>query len=65
MYQECMPIEYPTFGDFQVGYSYVPYQVLGELYTVEKGFSRGTIFPELDLPYGVYGNNFKNCECGG
>ena len=45
-----------------VGYSYVPIQTFGDTYCAEKAFKRGTVFPELDLPLGVYGNNFKNCD---
>ena len=39
------------------GYAYVPIQVANErnLYSPEMGLSRGTIFPTLDLPLGVYG----------
>lgn len=39
----------------KVAYAYVPVQVLGETYTPQDGLKRGTIFPELDLPMGVYG----------
>ncbi|WP_296775968.1 spore coat associated protein CotJA [Ruminococcus sp.] len=31
--------------------AYVPFQQWGELYDDEKAFSRGTLFPELDLPF--------------
>lgn len=39
------------------GYAYVPIQIANErnLYSPEMGLSRGTIFPTLDLPFGVYG----------
>ncbi len=39
------------------GYAYVPIQIADErnLYSPEMGLSRGTIFPTLDLPMGVYG----------
>ena len=29
---------------------YVPWQRWGQIYPMDKGFERGTIFPELDLP---------------
>lgn len=31
--------------------AYVPCQQWGETYSVEKGLERGTVFPELDLPF--------------
>ncbi len=33
--------------------AYVPYQCLDCLYPPMKGLQQGTIFPELDRPYGV------------
>ena len=39
----------------QVGYAYVPIQQFGEVYAPEEALKRGTLFPELDLPLGVYG----------
>ncbi len=43
-----------------VGYAYVPIQKADDrnLYDPETGLSRGTIFPPLDLPLGVYGKQF-------
>ena len=40
------------------GYAYVPTQTANDrnLYSPEMGLMRGTIFPTLDLPLGVYGN---------
>ena len=40
------------------GYAYVPMQTANDrnLYSPEMGLARGTIFPTLDLPLGVYGN---------
>ena len=39
------------------GYAYVPIQIASDrnLYSPEMGLQRGTIFPTLDLPLGVYG----------
>lgn len=39
------------------GYAYVPIQIANDrnLYSPEMGLERGTIFPTLDLPLGVYG----------
>ena len=40
-----------------VGYAYVPDQTADfrNIYSPEVGFERGTIFPVLDKPLGVYG----------
>ncbi|MEG1880088.1 MAG: spore coat associated protein CotJA [Oscillospiraceae bacterium] len=40
-----------------VGYSYVPIQQaeMRNIYDPEQGLARGTIFPILDKPFGVYG----------
>lgn len=40
-----------------VGYAFVPIQKAIEtnLYDAETGLMRGTIFPPIDLPLGVYG----------
>lgn len=44
-----------------VGYAYVPIQVAADtnLYDAETGLMRGTIFPPLDLPLGVYGKQIR------
>jgi len=34
-----------------VGMAYVPFQQFGALYSAEKGFSAGTVFPDLDKPF--------------
>lgn len=34
-----------------VGMAYVPWQKWCQTYPIEQGFQRGTIFPELDLPF--------------
>ena len=46
----------------RVGYAYVPIQkaVLTNLYNPDMGLERGTIFPILDIPLGVYG--FQYCK---
>jgi len=36
--------------------SYTPMQKWGNIYETEKGFERGTIFAELDLPFEGKGN---------
>jgi len=37
----------------KLAHAYVPFQCLNCLYTPEKGLKQGTIFPELDRPYGA------------
>lgn len=37
----------------RLAHSYVPFQFLCCLYQPEKGHNQGTIFPELDRPYGT------------
>lgn len=42
-----------------VGYGYVPWQGINEVYCADKGLCRGTIFPELDLTIDEYGSVCK------
>lgn len=37
----------------RLAHAYVPFQYLFCLYPPEKGLEQGTIFPELDRPYGA------------
>lgn len=39
------------FSAFPVGMTYVPMQKWQQTYDLGLGFSRGTIFPDLDLPF--------------
>lgn len=50
---DCMCLE-----NMPLAYSYVPYQKYEEPYDKEKAHKYGTVFPSLNLPYGVYGNEF-------
>ncbi len=45
-----------------LAYSYTPMQELGSLYDCADALKNGTVFPELNLPFGVYGNNFCKTE---
>lgn len=36
---------------FPVGMAYVPWQCWGEIYPLNTGLQRGTLFPELDKPF--------------
>lgn len=38
-------------GDLPLAMSYVPFQNWNETYPLAKALERGTIFPELDLPF--------------
>lgn len=51
----------PCFQDQPqvVGMAYVPWQHLNTVYEAEKGFARGTIFPELDKPWLVGGGSCR------
>lgn len=46
----------------RVGYAYVPIQkaVSTNLYYPDMALERGTVFPILDIPLGVYG--FQYCK---
>jgi hypothetical protein len=37
----------------KLAHAYVPFQCLMCLYSPEQGLKQGTIFPELDRPYGT------------
>ncbi|MFZ5990052.1 MAG: spore coat associated protein CotJA [Bacillota bacterium] len=43
---QCLPMP-------KLAHAYVPFQCLGCIYPPMKGLDAGTIFPELDRPYGV------------
>lgn len=44
----------------RVGYSYVPFQKLGKLYSPEVALKCGTIFPELNLTIEEYERGLYN-----
>jgi hypothetical protein len=44
----------PVTGDlstYPIAMAYVPMQQWSQTYPLSQGFSQGTIFPELDLPF--------------
>jgi hypothetical protein len=41
----------PTMEFTGYGKAYVPDQIMCQIYKGDFGFIRGTIFPELDMPY--------------
>ncbi len=56
-YDECT-----CLNKLPLAYSYTPMQELDSLYSYEDGLNNGTMFPELNMPLGVYGNNFGKRE---
>ena len=51
----CIPCNSPfdnmMLSELPVAMAYVPFQQWRGTYEAEKGLDRGTIFPELDLPF--------------
>lgn len=41
------------YSEMKLAHAYVPFQCLSCLYVPMIGLCRGTIFPELDMPYGT------------
>lgn len=57
-YQNCycngLPYCAPGYcSKLELAHAYVPFQCLGRVYEPARGLDRGTIFPELDRPYGA------------
>ena len=52
-YQQSMPCasSRDKYENKVLAMAYVPWQKWQNIYDVEKGFCRGTIFQELDLPF--------------
>lgn len=55
-FQSYSPVSWPNTGtngiqQVPVAMGYVPLQMWQQTYSLEQGLSRGTIFPELDLPF--------------
>ncbi len=46
-----MDFDKMPLGCLPIAMSYVPFQQWKETYSLDKGLARGTIFPELDLPF--------------
>lgn len=51
--QECSPST-DSRQPMALAMAYVPWQRWSNLYPLDEGFHRGTIFPELDLPFEGY-----------
>ncbi|HJC48693.1 MAG TPA: spore coat associated protein CotJA [Candidatus Lachnoclostridium pullistercoris] len=51
--QTAMPVygQQTDISSFPVGMTYVPMQKWQQTYDLGLGFSRGTIFPDLDFPF--------------
>ena len=48
-------------SEYPLAMAYVPWQTWGETYAAETALCKGTLFPELDLPF--TGCQRRNC-CG-
>lgn len=46
-----------------VGYAYVVPQIMGETYEPMTALKNGTMFPELNIPYGCYVPKEENGGC--
>lgn len=51
------PVEDNTCSECmeKLGYAFVPVQTFNDIYSPGEGLMAGTIFPELNKPFGVYG----------
>lgn len=50
--ERCCPEEKKSHHTHKpIGMGYVPVQHWKETYCIQDGFCKGTIFPELDLPF--------------
>jgi hypothetical protein len=50
--KDCTSNPTPFPKNTPVAMAYIPFQQFGQLYSPEKGYQRGTIFPDLDKPWG-------------
>ena len=41
--------------NLKLAYAYVPIQKIDSVYSSSEALRKGTLFPELNLPLGVYG----------
>ena len=53
-----------SIDSMPLAYAYVPYQMYETPYCKEKALKVGTVFPSLNKPLGVYGNEFRDREGG-
>lgn len=44
----CYPDMYPKF---KLAHAYIPFQVMGKVYEPREALCKGTLFPELYVPY--------------
>lgn len=47
----CETTQRDCLSDMSVAMAYVPMQRWNQVYDMSRGLTRGTIFPELDLPF--------------
>lgn len=36
---------------YKLAHAYVPYQIMGQIFSLEEALRKGTLFPELYMPY--------------
>ncbi len=54
--EDCPEGDEATLHGMRIGYAYVPIQRFRMLYSPEDALKHGTLFEELYMPLGVYGN---------
>ncbi len=54
--EDCRESEDATLHGMPLGYAYVPVQHFRMMFSPEEALKHGTLFEELYLPLGVYGN---------
>lgn len=52
--QSCSMDSWKKSDDFPVAMAYVPWQKWGKTYEADKALCQGTVFPELDKPFGCW-----------
>ncbi len=57
MVEDCPESAEATLHGMPLGYAYVPIQHFRMMFTPEDALKHGTLFEELYLPLGVYGND--------
>lgn len=51
MHMPASSVRQDAWNDKSLAMAYVPWQTWCNIYEAEKGFHRGTIFQELDMPF--------------
>lgn len=51
MYPYRSPMMQPLQPDSELARAYVPFQIMGKIYSCKEALEKGTLFPELYKPY--------------